>query len=706
MRLHRLQLSNFRSHEALDLDLDAIACAAVVGRNGAGKSSLLAALAWCLYGEGKADSLLRHGSAEGHVILHFAHGGHEWKVTRGRERDKRSWLNVLIDEQPSGHHTIAETQGWLIEQLGLDYGAFSASVYAPQGHAGVLADLSPGDRKALIGSLVGLDHYEDWRSEAADRARRAVAEAEASGRTHDALQLRVERETQEVPDEEALAARVAHLQKAREAIEEQLRKARTIATVREQVARRRSLESQGDSLAKEAKAIVDHRERLSQLADVDAEATREQLRLATVALREEHAACQAWEGEHRELERASEGLKERLNQAIERSNALVEREADAEVEYGRVRDELAALEDAPVCPTCEQPVGGDHLGKVRRALRARRDTVRGQRRELGEQVGACRPEIESCRRALHEALEAVNGHGGRPPAPDEGPVRELQAAHEVAVKVAAERDSIRAWLDNFAPKGAEVDEFAEKRQRYEDLKAEWEALPMVVDEAGPSEEHAAEALRKTDEEIAGLQASIARAQAQHERLLEANNELEALADELRDLERRRDVAQVLTRAFGRDGIPALILDGVVGSIESAANELLSELGSGFSVRLATQVEKRSGKGMKETLDILVDTGLAESPIEDLSGGERYRVHIALRLGLAKALSAREWGILLLDEPTDLDEEGMATLAQTLLAMPDRQVLLISHDRSLADALPQQVIVSRRSDVSASEVEVG
>ena len=332
--------------------------------------------------------------------------------------------------------------------------------------------------------------------------------------------------------------------------------------------------------------------------------------------------------------------------------------------------------------------------------------MRGQRRELGEQVGACRPEIESCRRALHEALEAVNGHGGRPPAPDEGPVRELQAAHEVAVKVAAERDSIRAWLDNFAPKGAEVDEFAEKRQRYEDLKAEWEALPMVVDEAGPSEEHAAEALRKTDEEIAGLQASITRAQAQHERLLEANNELEALADELRDLERRRDVAQVLTRAFGRDGIPALILDGVVGSIESAANELLSELGSGFSVRLATQVEKRSGKGMKETLDILVDTGLAESPIEDLSGGERYRVHIALRLGLAKALSAREWGILLLDEPTDLDEEGMATLAQTLLAMPDRQVLLISHDRSLADALPQQVIVSRRSDVSASEVEVG
>jgi hypothetical protein len=98
----------------------------------------------------------------------------------------------------------------------------------------------------------------------------------------------------------------------------------------------------------------------------------------------------------------------------------------------------------------------------------------------------------------------------------------------------------------------------------------------------------------------------------------------------------------------------------------------------------TQAAERSGKGTKETLEIMVDDGgdgtgrgrsgrspACEAPISSFSGGERYRVPIALRMGLATmpaACSGIPADVRLIDEPTDLDKTGVGYLA-ALLATP-------------------------------------
>jgi hypothetical protein len=60
-----------------------------------------------------------------------------------------------------------------------------------------------------------------------------------------------------------------------------------------------------------------------------------------------------------------------------------------------------------------------------------------------------------------------------------------------------------------------------------------------------------------------------------------------------------------------------------------------------------------------------------APISSFSGGERYRVPIALRMGLAAMLAASSGipaDVLRIDEPTDLDKAGLGYLAE-LLATP-------------------------------------
>ena len=114
MRLLQLDLENWRSHVALDLDLSGIAAAAIVGPNGAGKSSLLLARDWCFTGNSSADELISRGADRGGVTVTLEQSGKRWRVNRGRERNKRSWLVVEEEKSekftPLAQRTMAESQ--------------------------------------------------------------------------------------------------------------------------------------------------------------------------------------------------------------------------------------------------------------------------------------------------------------------------------------------------------------------------------------------------------------------------------------------------------------------------------------------------------------------------------------------------------------------------------------------------------------------
>jgi sulfate-transporting ATPase len=71
-------------------------------------------------------------------------------------------------------------------------------------------------------------------------------------------------------------------------------------------------------------------------------------------------------------------------------------------------------------------------------------------------------------------------------------------------------------------------------------------------------------------------------------------------------------------------------------------------------------------------------------IQDLSGGERNRVH------LAKLLSSGG-NVLLLDEPTnDLDVETLRALEEAILSFPG-SALIISHDRWFLDRVATHIL---------------
>ena len=160
--------------------------------------------------------------------------------------------------------------------------------------------------------------------------------------------------------------------------------------------------------------------------------------------------------------------------------------------------------------------------------------------------------------------------------------------------------------------------------------------------------------------------------------------------------------QELEVAFGRQGVQAMLIDTLLPKVEDTANELLARMTDGrMHVKLETQRERRGGQGGAiETLDITISDELGARAYELFSGGEAFRINLALRIALSKELARRRGASL----PTLFIDEGFGTqdasgrdrILDVMGAIQDdfEQIFVITHLEDLKDAFPVHIQVEK------------
>ncbi len=163
----------------------------------------------------------------------------------------------------------------------------------------------------------------------------------------------------------------------------------------------------------------------------------------------------------------------------------------------------------------------------------------------------------------------------------------------------------------------------------------------------------------------------------------------------------------LIAAFGRDGIPALIIEQAIPEIEAEANALLARLtGDGTRVIL-DPVRNLRGGGTRETFDIRISDDVGERPYELYSGGEAFRVDFALRIALSRLLARRTGAplqTLVIDEGFGTqDTEGVDRLVDAIQTVREdfAKILIISHVDAVKDAFPVTIAVTKTPDRGSS-----
>ena len=159
----------------------------------------------------------------------------------------------------------------------------------------------------------------------------------------------------------------------------------------------------------------------------------------------------------------------------------------------------------------------------------------------------------------------------------------------------------------------------------------------------------------------------------------------------------------LERAFGKDGVPALLIEQALPQIEGRANDILDRLSGGnMTVRFVTQAAYRDKRreDLKETLDIQISDGVGTRDYENFSGGEAFRVNFAIRLALSEVLAQRAGArlqTLVIDEGFgSQDTQGRQRLVEAInLVKKDfAKILVITHIDELKDAFPTRIEVEK------------
>jgi exonuclease SbcC len=220
----KLQLKNFLSYgsaiQTIDFAPYPLIC--LSGKNGHGKSALLDALTWAVWGHArkvggttKADEgLLRLGQTHMLVSFDFSCNGQLYRVRREYSTNTGkavAHLDFGIVDPQSGHFraltdkTIRTTQDKIDTTIGLDYDSFINSVFLRQGQSNEFSKKSPKDRKEILASILGLNRYELIRKRAVEKVRRALVEKEY-------LEQGLERLQRELTQEQEIAANRSILQ--------------------------------------------------------------------------------------------------------------------------------------------------------------------------------------------------------------------------------------------------------------------------------------------------------------------------------------------------------------------------------------------------------------------------------------------------------------------------------------------------------------
>jgi len=187
----KLALRNFMCYRdnVPPLYFDGIHTACISGDNGNGKSALIDAITWALWGKTRAksdDDLVHSGQTEMEVEFDFAVGQQPYRIIRKHSKPKqrrRSGQTILEFQVATGDgfrsitgDSITQTQQKIIDTLHMDYPTFINSALLLQGHADEFAIKRPVERKQVLADILGLSFYDELEEQAKDLAKQQETE--------------------------------------------------------------------------------------------------------------------------------------------------------------------------------------------------------------------------------------------------------------------------------------------------------------------------------------------------------------------------------------------------------------------------------------------------------------------------------------------------------------------------------------------------
>lgn len=693
----RLKMQNFFSHKDSEIDFSEFNSALLIGNtegdydksNGSGKSAIFEAVLWCLFNKSRAammDDIIRWGEKTCSVDLEFMHNGTKYMVTRVRNRMSSTssveffLMNKEGEWQNISCSTSGDTNTKIEETIKLDYKTFINSVYFRQNDISEFAESEPSKKKEILKSIVDISRWDDYEKAARSRVKEIKLECKvlrgAMSDYDDVVERLSEVSLQISSAEKSSASLKGNLKSITEEISsldvkyDAMKKSldtdaydKVVGLIEKLSSEKESVEEKVkatrksvDSYTSDANALTEDRNKVSDKLQgrvvVEIEAGKvEGLRTELVHFKSKKASAQEF------IKNLSE------------------------------RDVLVGE-----CYTCKQAISDELYQTLKRDHEQKQEFYNEQFREFNDKALSAESKLEQLL-----ATEQEN---------------------KVITKLISEKDSIEYKLKlvkDSLDRDSGILATSEDRlsQVIFKIKNQTEVLESIKNDDFQSLRLKLKSLKKDRDDTKSLVSEhdkkIGRLSERHSVLSQRESKMRKDKKKISKKLKRATLFEKLGKMFGKGGIQTILLDFVIEDLEKTANNILSSICNEPAVIvLETQRMGADGVSIIETLDLKVRKDGHLQNFKSLSGGEKFRISLALRVALSD-ISSRYGGasleFLLLDEVNSpLDRYGVETLFVSVIkSLEDRyKILVITHDESLKEKFDNVINITKVNGESELE----
>jgi exonuclease SbcC len=659
-----IELVDFLSHSDTKLEFDN-STTVFVGQNGAGKSSIIDAITFALFGKHTRKnnkSLIRRGANQGFTKIKFSANGKNYQALR--KIDSKGALIAQFSEEVDGNlKIIAEGERKQFDEsmtkeiektLGIEFEKLKIASIVQQGE---LSKAKPKEFKELVNAIIGIDKL--------DIALGLMRTVQKEFRNHiqkklgyDDTQIQfLENKITEYENESKNAK-----PKLEKLVIEKTKTKELVLNLEEEIQTNTSKESQLKELNSKKSELI------SYARDVIKSIQREVSEKEQTV--NECKPCFVISKNKEELETE---IKEIQKNLISRESDL----SNLEKKQARYeeKEELAAkleLKDGK-CPVCDSIV--DHLNPD------------FQKEHIENKIGAIGKKIEELKNERSTLLEKLSD--------------DLEESKEAATILKTHKITNELQLEEI------IAEIKIKTKQIQKIPITVNSGQLV--EAGTLDSHAKllyenitllekstegfnqENFLKMKKSLDNYRSELSKIDQDYGEIFgnikKMNSEIEKLGTILNDVKQVQgyvgELEEIQNVVYNRDG-------PVGKSLRSWSLEVISEKASEYLEKLNTKIQRISLSEKTRDVNISCYSRNTTLELESLSGGEQVSIALALRLGMAHLLGASNLNFMILDEPTThLDSERRKSLVNVLSQLTNikennssMQFIIITHDAEI------------------------
>ena len=694
--IHSIELIDFLAHHDTKLDFSNDATV-FVGQNGAGKSSIIDAITFSLFGahtrvlgsKRSNKSLIRRGANKALVKIEFSANGKNFKAIR--QIDAKGTLTAQFLEKngdeylpiAEGERTqFGESMTKEVEKvLGMSYEKMKIASIVQQGELNAIIKAKPKEFKELLNTIIGIDRLDvavESMKEVLKEFRKDIQTKHGFDDTQiELLENRMNEFQNEITGSRPMMKKLEEEKKVRETNIEKIQQEVEKDSVKE--IQLRELEDQKEELVSYAKDAI---------KKIQREVMEEERKV------NECKGCFSIVSKRGEIESRLFKLEEEL-QIITKELVEFEKKKIRFEEQGEFANRLE-LKDGK-CPVCDSKV--DHLNPL------------FQKEHLEEEIKTLNQKISQTKEKqveLENSIEKIND--------------ELRDAENADIKLKTHNISTETELEKIAAtikekikkikhipitinsgqllEASSID--AHAKMKYEKI------LQIEKTTSGFNQEEFSEKkknliynrdrLRQIDQEFGATTNRIENAEKQIEKNKVSLNELYKVRKYITKLE------DIQKNVYSIDG-------PVAKSLRSWALEIISEKASEYLEKLNTKIQRISLSQKTRDVNITCYARSTMLELESLSGGEQVSIALSLRLGMAHLLGSSNLNFMILDEPTThLDSERRKSLVGVLSQLASirgkeasMQFIIISHDAEIFEDSSVENIYNFESGINGTLV---